>query len=278
MRIGIVGLGLIGGSLGLALKNLPPPLRGRVGVGGLQVVGVTRTPERAAAAVERGAVDSASDDVATLEGADIVVIATPIDEIRNTIGRLRPHLTRETVVTDVASVKQPVIEWAQDLPNPAHFLGGHPVAGKTQTGLDASDPAVFRDEPWIFTPRTGQDLSPFEPWLELVRAIGARPTFISAADHDRKMAYLSHLAFALSAAYAATVERNADVNLGGPGYRGMVRLASGDPTMYESICRENGPGLVAAIDHFSRILQDYRKRIDQGDRVRELFEVGRVAV
>jgi prephenate dehydrogenase len=206
---------------------------------------------------------------------DIVVIATPIDEIRGTMNRLRPHLSRETVVTDVASVKRPVIEWSKVLPNPARFLGGHPVAGKTQTGLEASDPSIFRDEPWIFTPVPDQDLSPFEPWLGLVRAIGARPTFVSPDDHDRQMAYLSHLAFALSAAYAETVERNAEIELGGPGYRGMVRLASGDPAMYESISRENGRHLVEAIDQFSRILERYRDRIDRGERLRELFEAGK---
>lgn len=269
MRVGIVGLGLIGGSLGLALRALNQPV---------EVVGVTRTPERAAEAKEHGAVDSASADLAILDGADVVVIATPIEEIRSMMLRLRPHLSRETVVTDVASVKQPVIEWSQSLPYPARFLGGHPVAGKTQTGLEASDASIFRDEPWILTPGRDQDLSPFEPWLDVVRAIGARPTFMGPDDHDRQMAYLSHLAFTLSAAYAETVERNADVTLGGPGYRGMVRLASGDPAMYESISRENGRRLVDAIDHFTRVLGGYRDRIDRGQGVRELFEAGHLAV
>jgi prephenate dehydrogenase len=264
-----VGLGLIGGSLGLALRALKRPV---------EVIGVTRTADRASAAKQRGAVDSASADISVLEGADVVVIATPIEEIRNTMHRLRPHLSRDAVVTDVASVKQPVIEWSQSLPNPSRFLGGHPVAGKTQTGLEASDASIFVDEPWIFTPAQDQDLSPFEPWLDLVRAIGARPTFLSPHDHDRQMAYLSHLAFTLSAAYAESVERNADVSLGGPGYRGMVRLASGDPAMYESISRENARRLVEAIDHFTRVLGGYRDRIDRGEGVRELFEAGHVAV
>jgi prephenate dehydrogenase len=285
MRIGIIGLGLIGGSLGLALRelnknNFPPPLAGEGQGGGLvrvealEVVGVARTPEGAAAAQQRGAVDSASADMAILKGADVVVIATPIAAIRHTISQLAPHLTRDTMITDVASVKRPVLEWARDLPHPARFLGGHPVAGKTQTGLSASDPSIFRDEPWIFTPSKGQDLAAFEPWFGLVRAIGARPTFVDAVDHDRQMAYLSHLAFTLSAAFAETVERNADASLGGPGYRSMVRLAGGDPAMYESIARENRQPLTEAIDRFTQILADYRERIDHGDQVRELFMAG----
>lgn len=277
MRVGIIGLGLIGGSLGLALRNLkdfPPPSPGEGRVGALDVVGISRTPAGAAAAQRRGAVDSASADMVILEAADVVIIATPIDQIQHTMTQLRLHLGPQTLVTDVASVKRPIMEWAQTLPNPARFLGGHPVAGKTQSGLAASDPSIFRDEPWIFTPTRGQDLAAFEPWFDLVRAIGARPMFLDAEEHDRQMAYLSHLAFTLSAAFAETVERHADASVGGPGYRSMVRLAGGDPAMYESIARENRQPLGDAIDRFAQILAGYRDRIDRGDRVRELFEAG----
>lgn len=266
MRVGIIGLGLIGGSLGLALRALNRSL---------EVVGVARTPEGAAAAQRRGAVADASAEVATLRGSDIIVVATPIDQVPAVLDRIGHLIPSGTLITDVASVKRPVIEWARRLPEPGRFLGGHPVAGRTQTGLDASDPTIFRDEPWIFTPAEGQDLRPFFPWIELVEAIGARPTFLPAELHDRQMAHVSHLAFTLSAAYAETVERFADAGLGGPGYRGMVRLAAGDPWMYESISRENRQPLVEAIDRFAAILDRYRDRIEKGDRVRELFETGR---
>lgn len=265
MRIGIVGLGLIGGSLGQALRRLDQRP---------EVVGVARTPEGAAAAQHRGAVDTASADPAVLDGSDVVVIATPIDQVRHAIDRIGRRVTAETLVTDVASVKRPVLEWARRLPHPGRFLGGHPVAGKTQAGIEGSDPSIFRDEPWIFTPAKDQDLEPFEPWFELVRAIGARPAFLSPEVHDQQMAYLSHLAFTLSAAFADTVQQNADVSLGGPGYRSMVRLATGDPSMYESIARENRQSLIEAIDCFAQVLDGFRDRIERGDRVRELFEAG----
>jgi prephenate dehydrogenase len=262
MRVGIVGLGLIGGSLGLALR--------RLGLS-IEVTGVAKRAESAADAIERGAVDNASTDLADLSECDIVVIATPIEEIAGVIDRLGPIVAAGTPITDVASVKRPVLDWAQRLPNPARFLGGHPVAGKTHSGLRESDPAIFDHEPWIFTPTPGQDVRRFDTWFEMVRAIGATVSFMQADVHDQQMAYLSHLAFVVSAAFAETVQKNADATLGGPGYRSMVRLAGGDPAMYEAIARENSVALLDAIDQFDAVLNRYRQRIGAGNRVKDLF-------
>jgi prephenate dehydrogenase len=262
MRVGIVGVGLIGGSLGMALRRLRRSI---------DVTGVTRRAETAAAAIERGAVDRASTDLRDVSDCDIVVIATPIDQIAAVIDRLAPIVGAGTLITDVASVKRPVVAWAQRLPNPARFLGGHPVAGKTQSGLGESDAAIFDEEPWIFTPTEGQDVRPFDTWFEMVRAIGATPSFMRADVHDQQMAFLSHLAFAVSSAFAETVQQHADAALGGPGYRGMVRLAGGDPAMYEAVARENRDALVDAIDRFDAVLHRYRQRIGSGSKVKELF-------
>ena len=262
MRVGIVGLGLIGGSLGLALRRLRQAI---------DVIGVTRRAEGAAVALERGAVDRASTNLADLSGCDIVVVATPIDEIAGVIGRLAPIVSATALITDVASVKQPILQLARRLPDPARFLGGHPVAGKAQGGLGECDATLFEGESWIFTPAAGQDVRPFDTWFEMIRALGSAVRFMPADVHDRQMAFLSHLAFTLSSVYHETIERSADPSLGGPGYRGMVRLAAGDPAMYEAIARENREALVDAIDQFDDVLTGYRKRIAGGVRVKELF-------
>ena len=262
MRVGIIGLGLIGGSLALALRHLSRSI---------EVIGVAKRAESAAEASQRGAVDRASTDLADLSDCDIVVIATPIEEIAVVMERLGPVVATETLITDVASVKRPVLDWAQRLPNPSRFLGGHPVAGKTRTGLAASDAAIFAHEPWIFTPVEGQDVRPFDTWFEIVRAIGGTVSFMRADEHDRQMAFLSHLAFVVSAAFSETIQKNADPTVGGPGYRSLVRLAGGDPSMYEAIARENRDALVDAIDRFDAVLHRYRQRIGDGARVRELF-------
>ena len=265
MRVGIVGLGLIGGSLGLALRRLG---------GSIEVRGVAHHADGVVAAQQRGAVDQASTDLRDLADCEIVVVATPINQIRPVLERLAGNIRRGTIVTDVASVKRPVLEWARCLPDPSRFLGGHPVAGKERSGLSESDATLFRGETWIFTPDDGQELTPFDEWFRLVRAIGARPHILSAEVHDRQMAFLSHLAFTISIAYAQTVRPFADPELGGPGYRGMVRLAEGDATLYEDITAANRGPLVEAIDRFSDVLRDYRERIERGDRVGELFQQG----
>src|SRR5437870_13340511 len=118
MRVGIVGLGLIGGSLGLAVRGLRHSI---------DVTGVARRAESAAEATQRGAVDRASTDLADLSDCDIVVIATRIEEIAVVMERLGPLVATETLITDVASVKRPVLDWAQRLPNPSRFLCGHAV-------------------------------------------------------------------------------------------------------------------------------------------------------
>jgi prephenate dehydrogenase len=263
MRVGIVGIGLIGGSLGKALRGLNRSL---------EVVGLTRSEESAAEARKLGAVDRASASASILQGSDVVVVCTPIDQIEAALETTSDLLLSGTVVTDVASVKRPVRDWVRRLPEPGLFLGGHPVAGKTQSGLAASDPAIFRNEPWVFTPLEAQNLRPFEAWFELVAAIGARVRFLSPEEHDRQMAYLSHLPFTLSSVLAATVAQHADSQLAGPGYRGMVRLNTGDPAMYESISRANREGLMQAIDDFSQTLQQYRQRIEGNQQLRTLFE------
>jgi len=265
MRIGIIGLGLIGGSLGLALRRLG---------GSIEVRGVAHHEDGVLAAQQRGAVDRASTDLREMSDCDIVVVATPINQVRVVFERLANVVRRGTIVTDVASVKRPVLEWARALPDPDRFLGGHPVAGKERSGLGESDATLFRGETWVFTPNDGQDLTPFDDWFRLVRALGARPQILSAEVHDQQMAFLSHLAFTISIAYAQTVRPVADPGLGGPGFRGMVRLAEGDPTLYEDIVTTNRGPLVQAIDRFSDVLRDYRERIERGERVGELFREG----
>jgi prephenate dehydrogenase len=264
MRIGIVGVGLIGGSLGRALRAIGQSL---------EVMGVTRTADAAEQARAAGAVDEASTDASILDRADVVVIATPIMQIPDVLDRIGYLVNRGAVITDVASVKRPVREWVRRIPEPGLFLGGHPVAGKAQSGIGASDPGLFKDAPWIFTPLEFQTLRPFEPWVELVTAIGARPRFLTPEEHDEQIAFLSHLAFTISSVYAETVTSNADPTLGGTGYRGMTRLAEGDPTMYASIALENHDALLRAIDQFALTLQRFRDRIERQDAVRELFQV-----
>ena len=264
-KVGIVGLGLIGGSLGMALR--------RSG-GEVHVTGVSRSETDARLAQARGAADIAGTRVETLRECDLVVVATPISQFATVIEGLGRMLPGEVLITDVASVKEPVLELARGLPDPGRFLGGHPMAGKAESGLRNSDATLFEGTPWVLTPSAGQDISRFGWWLELITRIGARPVLMSAEEHDRQAALVSHLAFTLSAAYASTVREHGAEIMAGPGFRGMTRLAAGDPRLYGDIAAANRQPLLEAIDDFSRTLAHYRRRIEGREQLTELFAEG----
>ncbi|MEO6797394.1 MAG: prephenate dehydrogenase [Candidatus Dormibacter sp.] len=260
--VGIVGMGLIGGSLGLALRRLEDRVH---------VTAVTRTEADAEAATARGAADRSGTQLEGLRDCELVVVATPISQAARTFEQLGQVLPETTLITDVASVKQPILELARRLPSPGRFLGGHPMAGKTESGLRHGDPSLFAGSPWVFTPSEGQDPGPFGWWIDLVREIGAQPLLMSAREHDQRAAFVSHLAFTLSAAYAATVEANGGQAIAGPGFRSMTRLAAGDPRLYGDIVAANQGPLLQAIDRFTETLARYRQRIAAQDQLADLF-------
>jgi prephenate dehydrogenase len=269
-EVGIIGLGLMGGSAGMALRGLG---------GQVRVSGLCRTDDGARMAERLGAVDHAGTSVESLRDCELVLIATPLAEFETMIDLIGRTFSREVLITDVASVKRPVVEMARrSLPFPQRFLGGHPMAGKAQTGISHADPGLFRDTPWVFTPLPEQDITRFAWWTELVGRIGARPLFMDPVEHDRQAAFVSHLAFTLSAAYRKTVRNNGGEQMAGPGYGSMTRLATGDPAMYGEIAAANRAPLLAAIDAFSESLTHYRRRIATEDRLAELFsEVSRAS-
>ena len=266
-EVGIVGLGLIGGSLGLALRRLHDRVR---------VTGVTRSPANADAAVARGAVDRTGTSLQLLRECELVVVATPIAHIAGTLEQVADAVPETALITDVASVKVPILDAARRLPAPTRFLGGHPMAGKAESGITNADASLFQGMAWVFTPFDGQDLGPFQWWFELIGEIGARHSLMAAEEHDRQAAYVSHLAFTLSAAYAATVTAHGAEAMAGPGFRSMTRLAAGDSRMYGDIASANQGPVLEAIDAFTETLAEYRRRIAAQDRLSELFmEAGR---
>ena len=130
-RVAIIGVGLIGGSLGLALREARPDI---------EVIGIARSEDSAAAAVKRGAVTAAGADLRLASACDLVVVATPLQEMRPVFSRLGRELPKQTLVTDVGSVKRAVLDWARELiPDAGRFLGGHPMAGKSESGLRAAE-------------------------------------------------------------------------------------------------------------------------------------------
>jgi len=268
-RVAIIGLGLIGGSIGLAVRARRPEL---------DVIGIARKEEDAAAAVARGAAATASTDLQEAAAADLVMVATPLPEMRPVLARLGRVLPDATLITDVGSVKAPVAAWAAELlPHPENFLPGHPMAGKAESGLKAADATLFGGAPWIFTPGEGADRVRFAEVVRLIEDLGAIPVWMSAEEHDRRVALVSHLAFTVSAAYVAAVKAAPGwaqaVEIAGPGFRDMVRLAGSDPDLSAAIAQANRAELLEAIRRFETALMKFRRHLEENTAsIWELFE------
>src|SRR5262249_45085708 len=182
-KIGIVGLGLIGGSIALAARQLwPSPL-----VIGVDSKGVLET------AMRLHAIDVAADDLIVLAEADLVVLAAPVRQNIALLDQLDEHVKQPAVVTDTGSTKRAIVAMARALPGRFTFVGGHPLGGAAKGGLENARPDLFSGRPWLFTPSDDGAGPAVEKLFAFARAFGADPRMVSTAFHDRVLAYLSHL-------------------------------------------------------------------------------------
>ena len=202
--------------------------------------------------------------------ADVVVIAAPVRAMRDVFKRLAGK-TAAKVVTDMASTKAVVMDWASAAG--VDLVGGHPMCGKEASGIDAADPAIFKGAPWIIT-RDDPKV------VELIESAGSHPMVMSAAAHDKLVAGVSHAAFLLSVGYVLALSHRADwpeaSKVAGSGFRDMSRLAAGDPELYAGIAETNRENMVAMLDAISAELARLRRHLEADDpRLVELFEEAR---
>lgn len=264
MRICIVGLGLIGGSLGLALRQT----RGKKHQ---EIIGYVRRPEAAAKAVQLGIADRVE---VTLESAvsqaSIVVLAPPPLAMEAMLKQISPHLSAGCLVTDVASTKAQVMAWAEKaLPPGTSFIGGHPMAGKEKSGMEAAAADLFNGCTYCLTPSPRTPKKDLDMLKRLVEQIGARPLIVDAAEHDYLVAGISHLPFLLSTALVLATSQSPAwarmSRLASSGYRDVTRLASGDTVMYRDICLTNKEATLRWIDNFTAELERVRRLVESGD-------------
>jgi prephenate dehydrogenase len=256
-QVVIIGLGLIGGSLGLALKQANVPE--------MEIVGVSRRPETVSQALSIGAIDRGGEGLApAVSKASVVIIATPLLAIRDILQQIAPHLPPHSLVTDVGSTKMEVMGWAGEfLPPTVDFIGGHPMTGKETFGLDEAEARLFQGCVYCLTPAANANSQAVQRATELVHLIGSRPLFIDAAEHDRLVAAVSHLPILLS---AALVSASGDSpswagmsKLAATGYRDLSRLASGNPEMSRDICLTNRANIIDWLDRYMEELRKYRR-------------------
>lgn len=264
MRIAIIGLGLIGGSIGLALKQINEP--------GWEIVGYVRRSEVASVALKLGVVDRVEMNLeCAVKEADLVIIATPVLTIREILSRIAHCLSPGCTVTDTASTKLEVMKWAEDLlPPTVDFVGGHPMAGKETYGIQAAEAELFQRCIYCLTPADKISPQTIERVENIVRKLGAAPFFVDAQEHDNLVAGISHLPMLLSAALVSATTRDASWNklstLAASGYRDLTRLASGNPEVNAHICLSNKQAIIHWIDEFTRELARYRQLVDVGGK------------
>src|SRR5260370_10433868 len=251
----------MGASFALALKKARPELT---------IVGFDRDAATALKAMDRGIASAAGTDLDVVDMADVVVVAGPILAMEDVFKSLRTHVAGKGV-TDVASTKGSVMEWAAGAG--IDLVGGHPMCGREATGIEAADADLFAGAPWILTRRD-------ETVIALVEAAGAHPLVMDAATPDRLVAGLSHAARLLSGGYVLALSGRADwpaaSKAAASGFRDMSRLAAGEPELAAGISRTNRENLLEQLDAISNSLTRLRRHLEADDpRLVELFEEAR---
>ena len=264
-QVAIVGCGVIGGSLGLALRALGE-------AGRFRVVVYDRDPGRARQAVEMGAADEAASNlVEAVQEAALAVLAVPAEavvELAHQVSALAPP---ECVVTDVASIKGRIVEaLGVRLPGGQAFVGGHPMAGSERAGLAGADPYLFQNAVYVLTPLDDTPPEALQRVTELVRAVGAHPMLLDPWRHDAAAAIASHLPHLVATCLVLTAQACAgeDVpvfELAATGFRDTTRLALGHEEVWCPILTMNAPALLNALRAFRRLLDQMEQALASGD-------------
>jgi prephenate dehydrogenase len=269
-RVAIIGLGLIGGSIGLALK--------RADLDDLNIVGHDAEFGVNGRARKLGAIDKeARHPAEAAEGAALVIIATPILQVKAVFEAIAPALASGAVVTDTASTKRDVMSWAAEfLPDDISFVGGHPIAGKETPGIEAAEASLFDGRPWAMIPTMNATESAIRTTENFITVIGAVPTLIDAEEHDSYLAAVSHLPLVLSTALFSLASRSQAwpelAPFAGPGFRDTTRLASSSPGMSHDISLTNRENLLHWLDRYLEELASLRTIIASSDTQEELIE------
>jgi len=272
-RVAIVGLGLIGGSLGLALRRAantahhPPAPR---------ISGWDQSTAARQLALAIGAIDSAPDNLEhAVRDAELVIVAVPVLAVRDVFAALGPVLQPGAVVTDVASTKALVCGWAADL-LPCAFVGGHPMAGSERSGMAHARADLFDGATYCLTPTEDTPQTAVATVTRLVAIAGARPKLMDPATHDRVVAAVSHLPFLLSTLLMELTTTSPEWallrTLAATGFRDVSRLASGDPRMHTDICLTNATAIRPWLRDAARMLETLAGELDDATALQQRFE------
>lgn len=262
-KVAVIGVGLIGGSISLVLKQ-----KGMAGT----IVGVGRGEANLQTALRLGIIDSYTRDVAEgVRDADLVIVAVPVLKIVDAIRMAIPHFKPGCIVTDAGSVKKAIIEAVEPIiPGDVHFVPGHPIAGTEHSGAEAAFPELYIDRKCILTPTKRTDARSIDTVRKVWEAAGSKVIVMDADAHDRILAAVSHLPHMIAYTLVNTV---ADIEASGVdalsysagGFKDFTRIASSSPEMWSDICAMNKAQIVAMIEGFQARLDSLKKLIKGGD-------------
>lgn len=262
--VAIAGLGLIGGSIALGIRERWP---------GCRIAGVDRPPVLAHA---RGnnAIDRMAGSLADVTDAELIILAAPVGQNRQLLEEAARLAGPRTVITDVGGTKRDIVAAARALSRPVAFVGGHPIGGAERGGFGFARPNLFVGRPWIFTPDGGVEDETVQRLFAFARGLGARPTTLDAELHDRVMAYVSHLPQLASTALMQVAGRGADaagLRLSGKGLLDTTRLASSPASVWRDICSSNADLITRALDELIAALTTLRSDLNRSDMLEALF-------
>jgi len=262
-KMAVVGVGLIGGSLARAVRD-----KGLVST----IIGVGRGEENLVRAVELGVIDTKTRDmVQGIQDADLIVLATPVVGVTSLLGTIASNVKKDVIVTDVGSVKGPIVREAETcFHEPNRFVGGHPIAGTEHSGVEASFSSLFENRICILTPTERTDPSAVEKVKRLWEAVGSKVVTMDLVQHDRVMGFVSHLPHMIAYSMVNTIEgaEKTEGNLlefSAGGFRDFSRIASSHPEMWRDICLMNRDVLLEAMEAFCETWKELKERIASRD-------------
>lgn len=260
-KVAIIGLGLIGGSIGLLLKKKVD----------CHVIGFSLHRRTLKKALKIGAIDKIADSIKEVQDADIVFIATPTSVVSEILKKIAKFLKPGCIVTDVASIKEKILKEAERiLPKNVSFIGSHPVAGKEKSGIDAAEVDLLKGCFWVLTPGRNTNPKALEKLKEIIVKLGAKPSVVDPKWHDEAVACVSHLPAVLSSVLCLTVGKEKDwqkiQQLAAEGFRDTSRLAANPPLLHTDFCLGSKRNIRRLIGKTIRQLENFQKMIKENNR------------
>jgi len=270
-KISIIGLGLIGGSIAKALKKSEYDFE----------ISAFDKEQTLSAAISDKVIDNSLKSVEDVAGSDLVFICLPVDLSLYTLEKLAPLLAENVIVTDVCGVKNIVFERWKEIGGKALYIGGHPMTGKEKGGYHNSDPLLFENSVYILN-KNAETAPGAKDFIEIIKALGSRITFLEPSVHDKVVAFVSHVPQIVSVSLVnSTINKDESINFldfAAGGFRDMTRIASSDYSIWQPVIQFNKQEILSALDNLSNEISKMRSRIAAGNNISlaESFESARM--